>query len=58
MIETQGLAILYGWLIFGGLLCVLAFVVLRSHADRSGSTADQPRNSADSATETTHADRT
>jgi len=28
MIETDGLAILFSWLLFGGLLCVLAFVIL------------------------------
>ena len=29
MIETGGLAILFGWLIFAALLCVLGFFVLR-----------------------------
>jgi hypothetical protein len=28
MIENGGLAILFGWLLFGGLLCVLAFLIL------------------------------
>jgi hypothetical protein len=49
MIETGGLAILFAWLIFGGLLCVLAFVVLRA-SDRGGSATvgvDNPPKSED-----------
>ncbi|HEU5270451.1 MAG TPA: hypothetical protein VFU36_11060 [Jatrophihabitans sp.] len=33
MIQTGGLAILLGWLLFAALLCVLAFFVLRRPAD-------------------------
>jgi hypothetical protein len=33
MIETAGLAILFGWLIFAALLCLLAFFILRRPAD-------------------------
>jgi hypothetical protein len=41
MIETGGLAILFSWLIFGGLLCILAFVILHgSKPDRGGSSTD------------------
>jgi hypothetical protein len=54
MIETDGLAILYSWLIFAGLLCILAFVVLRSSANRRS--ADPTKKSAESATERSHRD--
>ena len=39
MIETDGLAILYAWLLFAALLCALAFVILRKSADRGESSA-------------------
>jgi hypothetical protein len=46
MIETGGLAILFGWLLFGALLCVLAFVILRSpKPDRGGSSTAEVDNS-------------
>jgi len=41
MIETGGLAILFSWLIFGGLLGILAFVILHgSKQDRGGLSTD------------------
>ena len=46
MIETGGLAILFGWLIFGGLLCVLAFIILHNSAEAANG---PPRKSADPA---------
>jgi hypothetical protein len=33
VIQTGGLAILFAWLIFAGLLSVLGFLVLRTRAD-------------------------
>jgi hypothetical protein len=33
MIETGGLAILFAWLIFAGLLSLLAYFILRTPAD-------------------------
>lgn len=50
MIENGGLAILFSWLIFGGLLCVLAFVIL-AKSDRGESSTAEVDNSPKSKSE-------
>jgi hypothetical protein len=46
MIQTQGLVLVYAWLIFAGLLSVLAYLVLRSPRDPASEATRRPDRNA------------
>jgi hypothetical protein len=46
MTQTGGLVILYAWLIFAGLLAILAYLLLRHARSRSRPARKTPRTTA------------